>query len=298
MTPCFVTDCYWVNLRSAPNPNDLTTIIAALPYSHECTLLNDSNTWWHVKTEVDDVPLEGFVHSRYLSLSQDSIGRRDRITEVHLREERGFITPNYDGGRASPLGDPNRVVRDMSSVETKVSSTHDIIDYLDVENTVRYQKKGNKTYCNVYAYDFCYLSGAYIPRVWWTGQSLIKLSQGQSVPIEYGETVTEIRANELFFWLKDFGPTFGWRRVFTAQELQDNSDRGGIGIIVANTKDHGAAGHICVVVPQTNEHKPVLTDGQVTTPVMSQAGGSNYKYRAYKWWTNRRFSFFGFFIHD
>lgn len=298
MKTCFVTNCYWVNLRSTPNSNSPNTVITALAANHECTLIDDSGGWWKVKTEVDNRPLEGYIRSTYLTLVKEDLPFVDTVSRSHLSENRAFITPNYDGGRAHPIGDGQRVRRDLSTTESKVNSIHQIISYLDVESSVRYQKKGSITYCNIYAYDFCYLCGVFIPRVWWSGPSLIKLSNGESVPIQYGDTVKEVRANELFHWMKDFGPTFGWRRVFDVEELQVSANNGGVGVIVANTKDHTRAGHVCVVVPQTDEHLPVMTSNKVTTPVMSQAGSNNYNYWSYKWWTNSKYSFFGFWVND
>ena len=105
-------------------------------------------------------------------------------------------------------------------------------------------------------------------------------------------------ANEIFHWLRDFGPTFGWIRVFSAEDVQDAVNRGKIGVIVANTKNHGRSGHIAVAVPQTATHTPVKTEGRVTTPVMSQSGLTNKKYFSYKWWTSTKYSFFGYWIHE
>jgi len=168
---------------------------------------------------------------------------------------------------------------------------------LNVENAIRY-KKTAYTFCNIYAYDFCYLCEVFLPRVWWSESALISLSNGGQVDIRYGETVFEIRANELFQWLKEFGSSFGWRRVFTAQELQTAADQGYVGVVVANTKNHDNSGHICVVVPQTDVHTPVTMEGEIVTPVMSDAGLSNHEYYSYRWWTKDKYSFFGFWIND
>lgn len=298
MKTCFVTNCYFVNLREVPNSNSSSTIITDLPYGHECTSIDESGEWWYVKTEKEDVRIQGYIKSDYLTHEQYNIGVFEGITAVHFRENQNYIKPTYDGNRANPIGDSNRPGRDMSSNSSKVNSIHEILNYLDVEDSVRYQRKGSKTYCNVYAYDFCYLCNVYLPRVWWKGPALIQLSNGESVEVSYNNTIVEMRANDLFHWFKDFGSTFGWSRVFDPQDLQNNSDNGGIGIIVANTKDQGDPGHICVVVPQTETHKPVMLEGKVKSPVTSQAGGRNYKYRAYNWWSRDYYSFFGFFIHE
>lgn len=296
MRTCFVTDCYFVNLRSVPNANSSSSILATLPFGHECTSMDESDQWWHLKTEVDNVPIEGYINSDYLTHTVFDIGKESGIVPVHLTENLNYVNPDSTS-RAHPIGDQNKVIRDMTSQQSKIDSIHQIISYLDVESSMRYQRTGY-TYCNIYAYDFCYLCNVYLPRVWWSPLSLIELSNGHSVPIQYDNTVFEIRANEIFHWLKDFGPTFGWQRVFSPQDLQDAADRGKIGVIVANTKNHSKSGHISVVVPQTDENQPVKIEGKVTTPVMSDAGWNNHNYYSYRWWTREKYSFFGFWIHE
>lgn len=293
---CFVTNTDAVNFRSTENYPSTTNIIGQLYAGHECTSLDESGTWWRVKTEIENVPYEGFIHSHYLTHEMHVIGVVNGVPEAHLSHDKAHITLN-GGSRAHPIGDPNRVLRDMTDQASKVASIHDIIDYLDVENSSRYSRPRH-TFCNVYAHDFCYLCGVFLPRVWWNGSSLISLVNGNNVEPRYNDTVEEIMANEIFHWLRDFGPTFGWIRVFSAEDVQDAVNRGKIGVIVANTKNHGRSGHIAVAVPQTATHTPVKTEGRVTTPVMSQSGLTNKKYFSYKWWTSTKYSFFGYWIHE
>lgn len=294
MNTCFVTNCNAVNLRRSGSTR--SNILAVLYVGHECTSIDESGTWWEVKTEIENIPYSGFIHSHYLTHTDHIIGAVAGIPKVHLSEGKVSVDPNSES-RAHAIGDPSRVIRDLSTTSSRVSTIHKIIDYLDVENSNRYIKEGY-TFCNIYAYDFCYLSGVYLPRVWWTGTSIISMIQGNNVQVRYNDTVTEIRANEIFHWFRDFGPTFGWRRVFSTQELQAAADQGKIGVVVANTKNHSKAGHIAVVVPQTAEHTPVTREGRVVTPVMSQAGSKNKKYYSYRWWTKNIYSFFGYWVHD
>jgi hypothetical protein len=39
-------------------------------------------------------------------------------------------------------------------------------------------------------------------------------------------TITEMRANDLFRWLRDFGPRFGWRQTSTLTKLQQEVNMG------------------------------------------------------------------------
>ena len=70
------------------------------------------------------------------------------------------------------------------------------------------------TWCNIYATDYCYLAGLYLPRVWWTAKALAAIVQGNTPPVAYDQTVRETRADDLYQWLLDSGAQFGWRRVF------------------------------------------------------------------------------------
>ena len=62
-----------------------------------------------------------------------------------------------------------------------------------------------------------------------------------------------MRANDLFRWLRDFGPRFGWRQTGTPTKLQTEVNQGAIGLIVARRKEDGRSGHIVMVVPETDE---------------------------------------------
>jgi|GEM_PF-3375443 len=135
MKTCFVTNCYWVNFRSVPNANTNNTIIAAIPYRHECTSLDESDTWWKIKTEINNVPLVGYIHSDYLTHTQHNFSLESEIVHVHLTENRDIIKPIYDGYRASPLGDSNRIKGNMSSSSSKVSSIP-TLGFLKIDNEI------------------------------------------------------------------------------------------------------------------------------------------------------------------
>ncbi len=164
----------------------------------------------------------------------------------------------------------------------------------------RYQPRTGVTFCNIYSHDFCNLAGVYLPRVWWTAKALLSLSAGVEVKPLIGETIVEMRANDLFRWLRDFGPLFGWRQTGTLTKLQANVNQGAIGLIVARRKDDGRSGHIVVVVPETN-HKRAKRDaaGDVAMPVQSQAGVKNFRYGTGKanWWRASEFAESAFWVH-
>jgi hypothetical protein len=70
-------------------------------------------------------------------------------------------------------------------------------------------------------------------RVWWTPGAIERLAKGETVQPFIGQTIDEQRANDLFRWLRDFGPRFGWRQTGTLTKLQQEANQGAIGIIVA-----------------------------------------------------------------
>ena len=140
----------------------------------------------------------------------------------------------------------------------------------------------------------------YLPRVWWTPGAIEQLARGEKVELLYEKTIDEQRANDLFRWLRDFGPRFGWRQTGTLTKLQEAANLGGIGIIVARRKIDGKSGHIVAVVPETNDQKAKRdSNGSVTSPLQSQAGVRNFRYRAapVQWWTGDQFADSAFWIH-
>lgn len=223
------------------------------------------------------------------------------IPPASLAENRASANRQSTDGRAYPLGETPRKTRDAAaSAATRVSQLTDIVAWLDAPNSPRYQPALGATYCNVYAADFCYLASAYLPRVWWTNSALIQIAQGAAVPVLYADTVREMRADDLFAWLCDMGPRFGWTRVFDATALQNAANAGGIGLICADRKAAGRAGHISVVVPEVDGHQAVRdADGHVVQPLQSQAGARNYRYGSAgpSWWMSDDFIDRGFFIH-
>ncbi len=116
-----------------------------------------------------------------------------------------------------------------------------------------------------------------------------------------GKTIDEQRANDLFRWLRDFGPRFGWRQTGTLTKLQQHANQGGIGIIVARRKEDGRSGHIVAVVPETDDHRAKRNSaGEVIQPLQSQAGVRNFRYGglASEWWRSAQFAESAFWLHS
>jgi hypothetical protein len=200
-----------------------------------------------------------------------------------------------------PISDSSIPFRDLTTPETKRQSIHQLIDKLDVEKSIRYQRTPEDTYCNVYAYDFCHFSKVYLPTVWWTDESLERIKHGQEVTAVFEETVDRIYSSAIHDWFSEWGTNFGWERMSTVDEIQNKVNvNGGVGIICAKRKIKGLSGHIVPVVPETNLHKAYREDGKVVYPLQSQAGILNYNYFSEvrkDWWNDELYSSHVFYYH-
>jgi len=222
------------------------------------------------------------------------------ITAVHLRENSPTARRDSIAGRAFPLGEADRPVRGSGTPAQRQQELIAIIRYLHVERSPRYQPAAGSTYCNIYAYDYCYLSGVYLPRVWWTAKAIGDLAAGKTVQVKYGDTVHELNANALHDWLRDFGSAFGWSRVAGLNDLQNAADQGSVCMICAQRTDLDRPGHICAVVPEEAPHVAVRGPSGVKLPLQSQAGATNFCFDCgtTKWWAGAKFRAFGFWVHS
>jgi hypothetical protein len=290
-----------LNLRSEPRVSP-SSRIATLPQGHAVERLEDGpEGWWKVRTTLNGTALAGFVARQFLTETDTAAPAVVRgVSAVHLRENRPEVKRSVATGRAFPLGEADRPRRDSATQEQRIQQLHDIVAYLDVEHNARYRPTSGATYCNIYAYDYCYLAGVYLPRVWWTAHALVDLRAGRAVAARYDDTVRELNANALFDWLRDSGGAFGWHRVMQAEDLQQVANAGGIGIICAQRKDLNRSGHICVVVPERPPDAAKRTAGSVNLPLQSQAGTRNFCYSCgtSRWWAGDQFRAFGFWVHD
>ncbi|MDI1324908.1 MAG: SH3 domain-containing protein [Algoriphagus sp.] len=299
-----------LRLRSTPNSQTNRNIVAVLSNGQLVEKIANAGTdWWEVRVQLSGGPAAtGYVANRYLEAipsqspptSTPAPILANYVTPVHLQENRGNVTRKVTTGRAYPLGEPNRPSRDRSSVAAACSSIHNIINWLNVEQSARYAPTSSSTYCNIYAHDYCYLNGVFLPRVWWTSRALIELNHMHQVPVQYGQTVNEMNANSLLRWFLEWGDDFGWRRVFDLNELQAEANRGKVCIISGRNANENSSGHICAVVPENNLQKTTRhADGSVRIPLQSQAGRVNKKYfNNSLWWLTRTFADFGYFVHD
>ncbi|RYF19828.1 MAG: hypothetical protein EOO42_13645 [Flavobacteriales bacterium] len=201
-----------------------------------------------------------------------------------------------------PILDSSIPFRDLTNSASKKESLARIIDKLDVETNTRYQRTVEDTYCNVYSYDYCYFSKVYLPTVWWTDESIEKILQGKTVEAVFEETVDRIYSSAIHDWFLNWGASFGWKRMSTLDEMQNEvNTNGGIGIICAKRKEKGLSGHIVPVVPETEVHKAFRENGVVVYPLQSQAGKLNYNYFAEvrkDWWNDELYSSHVFYYHE
>lgn len=262
--------------------------------------------WWRVRARVPGAasPQEGWVAARHLREREQSTPplspplTSPGIRPVHLDEDQPDVTRDATG-RAwrFPLGEaarPMRARRTLASDEARAAALGDIVRWLEVERRGRWQPRGTSTYCNVYAHDYAYLAGAYLPRVWWTGGALAALAGGATVAPVYGRTVRELTANALHDWFEDHGAAMGWTCTTSLTELQEQANAGRVCIVVARRRDLTRPGHIAAVVPETAQHRARRTGTTVTAPLQCQAGARNFSYDRPVWWTAERFESFGY----
>ncbi|MCO5123143.1 MAG: hypothetical protein M9915_05305 [Rhizobacter sp.] len=224
------------------------------------------------------------------------------IVAVTMPRRAGSVTRRRDLANAHSLneaGQPGR--RGTSAAELREDIAR-IITWLAVDNVnhLRYRPRSGLTFCNIYAHDFCSLAGVYLPRVWWSSRALLRMAAGETVEPRIGDTIGEVRANDLFRWLRDFGPDFGWRQTGTLSKLQDEANQGAIGLIVARRKEDGRSGHIVAVVPEDDVQRARRNAaGEVTAPVQSQAGTTNFQRGVGRtgWWNGEQFAESAFWLH-
>ncbi|HEX8747689.1 MAG TPA: SH3 domain-containing protein [Pyrinomonadaceae bacterium] len=289
---------YGLNLRLQPSKT--STSIGIIPMGTPVTKLGDSSApdWWEVSTVVKDTPATGFLNSTYLVPVADFTPPEQvsSITAVHMTPGNKKITRNGTSW-AYPLNETGQPGRNSAGTpQEKAADLTKIVKWLDVEHKVRYRHTSQATFCNIYTYDYCYLAGVYLPRVWWLENAIARLKAGKQVTPIYDDTVAEINANSLVNWFNNYGPIFGWRRTVDLTELQSAANDGQAAIICAQHKVPNRHGHICAVVPETSTQKASRTGATVTSPLQSQAGAREIQYFARNWWLNNHKNF-GFWIN-
>lgn len=308
-----------LNLRSEPRipkPNPESNRVTKLPNGHLLSWLSGAagDKWFEVETSIAGAYFKGFVASEFLELVQDNTitipvtqpavsNPTAGIVAVSMPRSAGIITKRTTPANAFSLNEPGQQERkpddDPAGLRNSIIA---IIGWLDVEKLShkRYQPANGNTFCNIYAHDFCHLAGVYFPRVWWTQSAIEKLVNNQSVEPLLNNTIEEIRVNNIFRWLRDFGGRFGWRQTGELNKLQNAVNTGAIGLIIARRIEEGRSGHVTMIVPETDNLKAKRDrDGNVIAPVQSQAGARNFKFSTgtLNWWLGPQFKEHAFLIH-
>ncbi len=307
-----------LNLRSepkVPRDNPGSNVKTKLPNGHLVSWLSGKTTdkFLEVETSLNGAYFKGYVAQEFLELVKDNTAipvsepsttdPATGIVAVYMPRAAGTITKRTAIANALSLNEQGQPVRNQTGIPADLKqSLINIIEWLNVDKPAnkRYQPIGNSTFCNIYAHDYCFLAGVYFPRVWWTPGAIAKLATNETVQPLYGNTIEEMRANNLYRWLRDFGERFGWRQTGELTKLQNAANIGGIGLIIARRKDDGRSGHVVVVAPE-NEMGSAKRDaeGTVLAPLQSQAGSRNFKFGrgSTDWWLGEQFAEHAFWIH-
>ena len=301
-----------LNLRSKPSLSG--DIIARLPSGQLVHRVSGKkgDKFWELETSLNGAHFQGFAASGFLKLEKELnevpvvVTAREEpttgIVAVYMPRKSGTKTKRSEVAGALSLNEPGQPGRNGATAADRCAQLAAIIDWLAVDKPghMRYRPTSTSTFCNIYAHDYCFLAGVYLPRVWWLPGAVERLAQGKRVEPLYEKTIDEQRANDLFRWFRDFGDRFGWRQTSTLTKLQEAANLGGIGIIVARRKLEGRSGHIVVAVPETNGEKAKRNRlGEVTAPLQSQAGSVNFQYSTSRpeWWKGEQFADSAFWIH-
>jgi hypothetical protein len=321
-TPLAATGAHFVvatrdkplRLRSEPRRSRKpgANVVTHLPDGHPVRAVarRKKRGFLEVETDLFGARFRGFASAEFLEAASRRLAARaaadtapvSGVVAVTMPRRPGTVTKRSDRADAHSLNEPNQPDRKGTTPVELVAELNTIVDYLNVEKPAhkRYQPREGLTFCNIYTHDYCHLAGAYLPRVWWTQRAIIDLTQGRRVEPLIGNTIREMRANDIFRWLREFGETFGWRQTSTLTKLQQNANQGGLGLIIARRREEGRPGHMVMVVPETDAKKARRDRaGEVIAPLQSQAGSRNFNRGTgtLNWWTSDRFAESAFWIH-
>ncbi|HEX8160831.1 MAG TPA: hypothetical protein VF538_02960 [Pyrinomonadaceae bacterium] len=301
-----------LNLRDKPSTDGV--VKAKLPDGHLVQAVSNKkvNGFLEVETSLLGAHFQGFAFAEFLKpapgveavpVHTPATTATGPLPAVIMPRKPGTVTRRVDLADAHTLnetGQPDgRKGTTPDELRAELSA---VIDWLAVDKAAnkRYQPRDGRTFCNIYAHDFCHLAGVYLPRVWWSQAAVEKLAHGQTVQPLLNNTIDEQRANDLFRWLRDFGLRFGWRQTGEPAKLQQDVNLGAVGLVVARRKDEGRPGHITVVVPEADGLTARRnTQGDVIAPVQSQAGAVNFRRGTGKpqWWLGDQFAEHAFWVH-
>jgi hypothetical protein len=296
-----------LNLRLAPDSTK-KNVIATLAQGTPVDKIRNSGVagWFEVSVVVAETKLRGHVNSRFLGPTSTTFptgtatgGKLPAADLGPKTSEKRSVT----GSRIHSIMESGKPGRPSSHSKGKAAGILRILDWLDVGKGahLRWQPTAGKTFCNIYVYDVADTAGCYVPRVWWNAQAIADLKAGKTVDAKVNATVQEMRANFIFNWFEQFGPDFGWKRVFDADTLQSEVNSGRLGIICAQRTDMERPGHVQIIAPEHNGQSAKRNPaGKVTQPLQSNAGARNFTYGflGSTWWQGSSFRQFGFWISD
>ncbi|PLX38083.1 MAG: hypothetical protein C0606_07560 [Hyphomicrobiales bacterium] len=305
-----------LRLRSEPEISSPLTrnVIAEMPDGWPVRAFTGEavNGFIEIETVIDGTVFRGFSSLDYLVpvdaapevvVSASLAASKEKaIPAVWMPRKQGTITKRTENANAHSLNEANMPGRSSGTPDELRAELATIITYLDPAKGAhkRYRPHSGLTFCNIYAHDFCALAGVYLPRVWWTDKALLKIAAGDQPKPLYGDTIREMRANDLFRWLRDYGGPHGWLRATSSTELQNRANLGAVCLIIARRKQEGRSGHVAMVVPETATWTAKrMPGGEVSSPLQSQAGSKNFNYGTGTsgWWTASRFAEFAMWYH-
>lgn len=299
--PDFVINVAQAFIRSGPR-KERGNELAVLPENTRLTEIGPKvGRWRHVRCQLVGATFEGYVSNRVLAPLEEievETLAGTAIPPVHYRPNNPNVRRTGNAG-ASPLGEAGMPVR-RTADGFDPATLREFIEWADVENLnhKRWKKRGSLTFCNIYAYDYCYAAGVFIPRVWWKKSAIERLEAGDDVPVAYGDTIREMVANKIHDWLLDYGADYGWQRANSLDALQEAANQGYAAVICAARKT-AAPGHITVVAPETAGQQAERVNGRVRYPLQSQAGTRNYQHSTIgsAWWSRSKFRSFVFYYN-
>ncbi|PWK77834.1 hypothetical protein LX99_02719 [Mucilaginibacter oryzae] len=289
-------------LRSSAQSGDKLNIITVLKNSEQVDVMDATLADWYKVTTIQRNPnVTGFAASRYLKqVTVDDAAAQPAAAQfvpVNLPPNAASRRNNHAAWQY-PLSEPDMPKVTSTDVAGRINEIYNVINYIAVDTSARY-RVDEHTYCNIYAYDYCYLCNVFLPRVWWTDKALQTVLAGGAVKPSYGNTVIELNANAIFRWLENWGEKFGWVRTYDLTDLQENVNQGKIGVISGPNKNPNRSGHICCVVPEKDGYKATRSGNAVVIPLLSQAGAKNIRfYSNNKWWLLPQIKEFGFWYNN
>jgi hypothetical protein len=135
-----------VNLRREPRVND-SNRITTLPTGQLLIKIAEAEApWWQVETRVSGKDVRGYLHSGFVRARGEvpPLTTASKVSGVHLPAGSKKITRQGEG-RAYALNE-EKMPRRGDSMSTQASDLTAIVNFLDVENSHRFEPHGGTTY--------------------------------------------------------------------------------------------------------------------------------------------------------